>query len=206
MKSDLDTHKLRGILKNFSEKYPKKAIHGTQNENVSGQYISNSKNVHESYNIRECWDISYCDRMAHAKNCMDISSLGEGLEWAYDSVSIGINTNNCLFSFTAVINCQNVMYCDTAYSAKNAFGCVCLKQSENMILNKSYTKHEYDQKVGKIIDHMMSAGEWGEFFPLNISPFDYHESVAAEQYSLSRDEAQKLSVNWSHDPEIKGFS
>lgn len=30
----------------------------------------------------------------------------------------------------------------------------------------------------KIIEHMKSTGEWGQFFPLTLSPFAYNETAA----------------------------
>jgi len=38
---------------------------------------------------------------------------------------------------------------------------------------------------------MQSTGEWGEFFPTEISPFGYDETVAGELYPLSENEIRK---------------
>lgn len=66
-----------------------------------------------------------------------------------------------------------------------------------MILNKQYTKQEYDALIPRIIEHMSATGEWGEFFPASISPFGYGETVAQEHYPLTREEALSKGFNWS---------
>jgi hypothetical protein len=55
-------------------------------------------------------------------------------------------------------------------------------------LNRQYTKEEYELLVPKIIEKMMSDGEWGEFFPAILSPFGYNETVAQEYFPLTREE------------------
>jgi hypothetical protein len=88
-------------------------------------------------------------------------------------------------------------------NCSNLFGCSGLKSASYCILNKQYTKAEYEILVPKIIEHMMKisspsdegdahrAGgvmEWGEFFPSSMSPFGYNETVAQEYYPMTRDE------------------
>jgi hypothetical protein len=36
---------------------------------------------------------------------------------------------------------------------------------------------------------MKSTGEWGEFFPLPLSPFGYNETVAQDYFPLTSEEA-----------------
>ena len=50
------------------------------------------------------------------------------------------------------------------------------------IFNRPYSTLEYEQLCWKIIDHMISTGEWWEFFPHELSPFGYNETVAQEYF------------------------
>jgi len=52
-------------------------------------------------------------------------------------------------------------------------------------------KAEYESTVAKLIDHMTATGEWGEFFPHQLSPFGYNESVAMEYFPMKEDEARE---------------
>lgn len=65
-----------------------------------------------------------------------------------------------------------------------------------MIMNKSYSTHEYETLCAKIITHMQSTGEWGEFFPHEISPFGYNETVANEYFPMTEEEVKKQGWNW----------
>lgn len=49
---------------------------------------------------------------------------------------------------------------------------------------------------------MQTTGEWGEFFPAELSPFGYNESVAYDYFPLSENEAKKRGFQW-HDGENK---
>jgi hypothetical protein len=88
------------------------------------------------------------------------------------------------------------MYSQFCYHSKDLFGCVGLNQKQYCIFNKQYTKEEYEKLVPKIIEHMQKTGEWGKFFPIEISPFGYNETVAQEYLPLTKEEAQARGYNW----------
>ncbi len=80
----------------------------------------------------------------------------------------------------------------------DCFGCVGLRNKSYCILNKQYTKEEYEELVPQIIERMMADGEWGEFFPSSMSPFGYNETVAQEYFPLTREEITESGIfNWS---------
>lgn len=193
----------RDTFQNFLQKNPKKYIHGTQIENSTGDDLHNVRNVKSSFVVMESEDCAYCDLLIQAKNCMDVSSFGDNIAWMYEVCTGGLNSQNCNFGFTNVLNCSNLYYCIMAYSARNCFGSINLKQkAENLILNKSYSAHEYETMCAKIISHMQSTGEWGEFFPHEVSPFGYNESVADEYFPMTEEEVKKQGWNW-YDGENK---
>ena len=39
---------------------------------------------------------------------------------------------------------------------------------------------------------MKSTGEWGEFFPHEMSPFGYNETVAQEYFPMTEDEVRSM--------------
>ena len=53
--------------------------------------------------------------------------------------------------------------------------------------------------VPKIIEHMKKAGEWGQFFPISLSPFAYNEAIVNEYLPLSKDEALKQGFKWQDE-------
>ncbi len=54
---------------------------------------------------------------------------------------------------------DNLLYCYSSVQSHNCFGCVSAKQNEYCILNKQYTKEQYEELVPKIIEHMIKNGE-----------------------------------------------
>ena len=96
-------------------------------------------------------------------------------------------------------------YCDTCEDSNNLFGCVGLKNKSYCILNKQYSKEEYEALLPKIIGQMNEApfvdkkGReyiYGEFFPSEFSPFCYNETVAEEYFPLTKEEAIKDGYLW----------
>lgn len=85
---------------------------------------------------------------------------------------------------------KNLIYCDQCMFSSDLFGCCGIRHGKNAILNKNYSQAEYEILCGKIIDHMQSTGEWGEFFPLTLSPFGYNETVAEDYFPISEIEAK----------------
>jgi len=69
------------------------------------------------------------------------------------------------------------------------FGCASIRDKQYCILNKQYTREEYEKLVPQIIEKMQADGERGEFLPERISPFGYNETVANEYFPLSKEEA-----------------
>ena len=49
---------------------------------------------------------------------------------------------------------QYVQYSFFTINSSNLFGCVGLRNKQYCILNKQYTKEEYEKLVPKIIEHM----------------------------------------------------
>lgn len=90
---------------------------------------------------------------------MDVSDYGEHSELMYESVSVGRYSQNILFS-SIVGKGNNIYYCLEVKKSENCFGCVNAHYIKNCILNTPYSAHEYESLCGRIIDHMISTGEW----------------------------------------------
>jgi hypothetical protein len=83
-----------------------------------------------------------------------------------------------------------------------------MKNASYCILNKQYTKGEYERLVPKIIEKMkktplrlpdgsFAGQEWGEFFPPSMSPFGYNETIAGDYFPLTKYEATNRQFRWS---------
>lgn len=114
-----------------------------------------------------------------------------------------IETYNVIFSLF-IFHSQDVMYSEFCFNSKNLFGCSGLRKKEYCIFNKQYTKEQYEELVPRIIEHMKTSGEWGQYFPITHSPFGYNETVAQEYIPLTREQALAKGYHWQ-DPDQKDY-
>ena len=185
--------------------YPQKFLHGWQNENVSGDYITQSKNARECFDGTKLWD---CARVYRAfmpvKDSMDCDQVGE-VERCYECSVSGYNGNHLLFSCNCLDQISDLTYCMFCLHSSHLFGCNGIRRKKYCILNKQYTQEEYEKLAAKIIEHMQKTGEWGELFPITLSPFAYNESTAGQFHPLSRDQVLAHGWQW-REPDAKEYA
>jgi len=192
--------KLTDYKKQFREMMSsalKEYSHLVNAENCSGDYLVNCKNCHNCYSMNDCEDCKYCYDILRTKNTYDASVFGKPGELLYEINDVGLNSVSTLFTSFAY-SLSNSLYCKYCFNTANLFGCSGIKGHKQFcILNKKYTKDEYENLVGKIIEYMQKIGEWGEFFDPKISMFGYNETVANEYFPLTKDQAVKKGFKWS---------
>ena len=194
------------ILK-FWAAYPQKFIHGIRNDNISGDYINNSKNVLNSYSAKDSENGKYLQfiTMKPVKDSYDYTEWGNNAQKIYECITAGQNVNNIKFSCACWSNNINIEYSLLTLSSSDCFGCVGIRKKQYCILNKQYSKLEYEKLREKIIQDMEknpyidSKGriyKYGEFFPYDFSLFDYNETTAMQYFPLSKNEADKKGFRW----------
>ena len=187
-------------------KYPRRAFHGRNNVNTSGDYLYNSKNVHDAYFVSDTEDSRYVQLFikGNVKNCYDITAFGSNSELTYECTWTGHSTRNSKFSVWCYRN-QDTEYTFATHGARYVFGCVGMKKGEYCILNKQYTKEEYFLMVEKIkkqmgevpfIDRIGRRHGYGGQFPVDLCPWTYNESTAQEFFPLTKEEALAKGFLW----------
>ncbi|HAE36295.1 MAG: hypothetical protein UR85_C0010G0029 [Candidatus Nomurabacteria bacterium GW2011_GWF2_35_66] len=180
-------------------KYPVKYIHDRQNNNVLGDYIYESKNALNCFRVRGVEDSKFIQNIltGPVKDCYDYANYGDNVELIYESLVVGSGMSNIKFSTQVVQNGKNLTYCIFCFpSCSNLFGCISLRKKEYCILNKQYTKEEYEELIPKIIEHMKTTSEYGEFFPSSLSPWPYQATAAYEFFPLEEETAKKQGFLW----------
>lgn len=164
----------------YLEKERAKLVHphyyGYQNEDVSGDHIYYSKNTHHSFDAKRCEDCKFLFTAQRFKDVYDASFSPDECELCYNCLTISQLQNSLCCH-----RCQDsygLKYCDECTSCQECFGCIGLKHKKNCIFNKQYSKEEYEKLSGKLVEKMKSAGEYGEFFSIELSPFKYEETAA----------------------------
>lgn len=184
---------------------------GIRNLNSTGSYVTDSKNVNESFLVREGEDLKFCQylQVPKSKDCYDVTAWGDGMELHYETCLSGSNSYNLKFSTDCWPNCKNLEYCSSMFSSSDCFGCVGLKKKQYCIFNKQYTKEEYEKLALKIkkqmnempyIDKAGRVYKYGEFFPIEYSPFGYNNSTAIQFFPITEDEAERKSYTWIEVP------
>jgi len=186
--------KMRKECDDFFLKLPNRPKMMIDAEGVTGADVYHCRDSIELYDWYESERMTFCALGEKSHDCMDCYGMGYG-EFCYDSITIQY-TNHSLFCAT-VINTNDLIYCYECYAdSSSCFGCSSMKKGKYCILNKQYSKDEYEELVPKIIEHMQSTGEWGEFFPIELSPFAYNETVAQEYFPLTKEEVEANDWKW----------
>jgi CxxC-x17-CxxC domain-containing protein len=205
-KFNLETQKGVEDLKVESEKFFDtqfhKNLHEDHNENSLGDHLYHSKNSDHCFDSKDLEDCKYCSKVSlHVKNSMDYSGWGMNCELIYQCSACGDNINNLKFCSTCTTSLHDCEYSEQCSASSDLFGCFGLKRKKYCILNKQYSKEDYEKIKARIIEHMLKTGEYGEFMPLELCPFAYNETIAMDYYPISKEEAISQGYKWKDSDE-----
>jgi hypothetical protein len=195
---------LQEFKKYFEEGIKNEAIHrsfiGENNHNATGELLFNCKNAKYCFSVYRSEDVAYSARCFDQKDSYDFEAGGKG-ELLYENMSNDFSFNS--ISCTTAEYMINAHYSDLCFHCDDCFGCVGLRHKKYCIFNKQYSEEEYKKLSEKIIEHMNQTKEWGEFFPIKLSPFAYNETMAQEYYPMTKEEALKKGYKWQDDEDAK---
>jgi len=183
-------------------KTPQRFASLVQCEDVTGDRCTQSKNCQEVFDSNTLEDCVYCTEISDGlKDSRDCSVWGERSQLFYECQAAGTDGFHCLFCDQIWKNNRDLYYCIQCFpSTTDCFGCFSLHNHKYCILNKQYTKEEYEILVPKIIEHMRSTNEWGEFFPVALSDFSYNQSIAHEFFPLTEAQTKERGWRWYPEP------
>jgi len=213
---DIRSFKTREKLKKEFHSVISQTIHKyadvTKTVSCTGNYLSNCKNVSNSYSVYDSENIRNSIRVLKASDIGSVFSCGEGSELVYDGIVGGKTSSNINFFASADV-LRESQYTDWCTGSSHLFACIGLRSKQYCILNKQYTKEDYESLVPRIIKHMNDMPyidqkgrvyRYGEFFPPDLSPFAYNETIAQEYFPLTKDQALNQGYRWK-DPEEKNY-
>jgi hypothetical protein len=186
--------------------FPHRYARIVKSVNCSGDNVVNAKNC------ANCFDVT-----GPAEDCKDVYLAASGLrdvrgtdhvghqaELVHDSFAIFSGVRSVVCSML-ISNSYNVAYSYNCRNTNNIFGCVGLQNKQYCILNRQYSKEEYEALMPVLIKYMNDVPytdalgrtyHYGEFFPSEFSPFAYNETIAHEIFPLSRNEAELKGFRW----------
>lgn len=194
-----------------------RAIHKFANilnsQNCTGDVISNSSNCencfgmfHEARDSKHTMNAGY-----NAHELYDCYGIGDSAELFYEMYDSGVQGVRCLFGAT-VWSSSDTQYSFNCHNCKDCFGCIGLRKKQYCILNKQYSKEEYEELLPKIIEHMNSMPyrggkdreyRYGEFFPMELSPFGYNHTVGQNYFPLSKETVLAQKYRWQEEEPSK---
>ncbi len=137
-------------LHKLTQNYPVTTTNVTHCENCDfGNHIHYSKNLYLCFDAARSEDASYLYDAAHVKNSYDLTQCFY-CDFCYECVD-SAHLNNCSY----LKDCEYLadsMYCETCSNSNHLFGCVSLDKQEYCILNKKYSKEEYEKKLKELVD------------------------------------------------------
>lgn len=191
----------RTAFHEFRGQFLQRAVRGQRNEDVVGNYLTDSKKAFWAFDCRSVWDVRYCyQAFMQVKDSMDCNEGGE-VELAYNSTTVGYGAYHIRCSMMSLSQLQCLTYCALCFhGCAHLFGCIGLKRQQFAILNLPYSEQEYRRLSGQIVEHMKETGEWGEFFPASLSTVPYNLSLAQQFFPLTPEESARRGLRWLELP------
>lgn len=202
----------RKTFNNLKQKFPRLFSYQRKCVNCTGNDLEESKFLLDAFSIRTSENSRYVYvNCVNIKDSMDMNNIAyDPTELCYEAQGV-TNSNNAKF-VDASWNNNGIEYTNLCFASENLFGCIGLRSKKYFILNKEYSKEKYSEMVAKIRQHMEEMPyidkegnlyRYGEFFPSELSPFAYNETIAMTYYPLSEKETQNRGYRWQKDIERK---
>jgi hypothetical protein len=213
-----EIEKLMEEFKNMKQNAIHKYAHIVNATNSTGDYLSSVSNCTSCFDVDNAENCHYCvSAAAGMKDTYDTYGAGAKAEQMYEVVDSGDNGSRIMFSTSCWAD-FDVYYSIFCHNADNLFGCIGVHKKQYCILNKQYSKEEYEEMVKKIKQHMMDMPyvddrgvvyRFGEFFPAPLSPFGYNQSIGQEYFTMANpSDAAREGLPWEeiekvpHQPTI----
>ena len=181
---------------------PHRAQYVFGSEDSSGDMVFGSKNCHHCFDCSGCEDCQNVTNTPRGYRSRDVNyTAPEGVRYCFN-VGSTVGVERALSTFLAWYG-SDVSYSRECHHCSDIFACSGLKRARYCILNRQYTKEEYEALVPQIVLHMQKTGEWGEYFHPSLSTMGYNETLAQEYYPLTRDRALHYGWKWRDGEEKK---
>ena len=202
----------RDQFKKLKLSFPHKFASIVKSENVTGDEILNARDCIYCFDAKNNVQNCKYSRYIHdsAKDGHDAMIAWNSAELFYEVVSI---TAQRVIGSVLIWGGFDVQYSYNCFDCNNIFGCTGLHSKLYCILNKQYTKEEYEELLPKIIAHMNEmpykdvkgrAYVYGDFLPLDISPFAYNETITQDYFPKTKEEVLSLGMRW-RDQDSKNY-
>ncbi len=192
------TEEVKKKFAEFSLKFPHRSNNNLKVTNCVGDYIFESKNC------QNCFELSFCEDMRHsfsvkrAKDCADMIGHCRSSELLFNGVGVGAGSRKIICCWR-VESSQDVEYSFATVQSNDCIGCDAVKNGSFVILNKKYNKEEYKKIKDKILKELKDNNTYGDFFPSKLSFFAYNETIGQDNMPLTEKEALEQGFRWEEN-------
>ncbi|TSC67883.1 MAG: Uncharacterized protein G01um101466_619 [Parcubacteria group bacterium Gr01-1014_66] len=191
-------------------KYPVKTFFHEFSTDTTGLFVHSSRNCKNCFEIvggENCKYVSFI-LTPTVKDSYDYTCWGDNAEMVYEGMVVGEKVRNVQFGDETGIGLYDAYYTKLCTTSSNLFGCISMRTKSYCILNKQYTKAEYENLIPKIIAQMHEMPyrdatgriyRYGEFFPAELSAFAYNETLAQQYYPLTKEKASAQGYAWKEE-------
>ncbi len=174
-------------------------------ENIQGNYIIKSSNIENGWWIAN---------IHNSRNVL-VGNGNNGSTEFYDCIDVGIDAQNFygvmaawwspdtreIYCSTQIWYGSNLYYCAFTESCNYCLGCIGLKNKSYCILNKQYTKEEWEILAEQIFASMEDDGTLGDFFPASMCPFYFNDTLAyLIDDTFTKEEVEAEWYLWRDEP------
>ncbi len=199
---------IQNYKKRFKEIIEEEVVHrpnfNLKVYNSNGDYLLDVKNCLNCFTISESEDSFNCIRGMKETSNIDTTNC-----WYSE---LNANCQGCSHSYSLRYSNWSTSryseYLDLCIECEYCFGCVGLKKKKYCILNKQYTKEEYEILKNKIISDMKKRKEYGKFLPYSMSAGPFNFSNSFLYYPDTKEEdILKLGGYWENidESQIEGM-
>jgi hypothetical protein len=195
---------LKGYQARFSELFnqaTRRGVYNIKTEQSLGDLLRNCRGCFDCFSVIKgpSENLRYVVSAGALSDSMDISGSSNS-SLCYESGGL-TNSNRVKFSVRMRGSNLDCEYCYECSDCEYCFGCFSLRNKKFCVFNKQYGEVEYWKLADEIKTQMLKQGEYGEFFPLSMSPFAYQGSDATIEFPL--DQVEIIKNNWHQQEEEK---
>lgn len=157
----LPPEKILTIVDDLKKRFPLTQTIAAENDNTFyGNYIHFDKNCYLCFDAAHDENCAYIYDSFNCRSSYDLTYVALDTEITYQAVD-SATLFNCNFAVHAS-NCQDSSYLFNCFNVKDSLGCVGLSNKEYCILNRQFTKEEYEKISNQIFSQINAANPgWG---------------------------------------------
>ena len=186
--------KAKKEFKDLKSKTIVKYASATKCNNVTGNYLHNCYDGVRVFDTTGTKNCSYMADTEESIDSMDCNNFYYKNELCYNMMGVlqSSKSKNCAYVFY----CNEVEYSENCHNLASGIGCNAIRKGQYMILNKEYSKEDFYKIKEQIDEQMKKDTTYGKFFPPELAPFGFNETLGYEYFPINEKEAKEKGFNW----------